>query len=123
MQLVQDVLSQYKQSLKEGHQWANEFGFAENDEKTAEGAFYAIFRAIRMIDSKHNVGSDDEKLLGLSGTPFYIPASLLAKAEEENDGGSKNSMFSNYFHFPHLATALEEDFLDAQRGSTDNRKG
>lgn len=114
MQLVEHFLTQYEQSLEEGHGWANEFGFAEEDEKTAEGAFYAIFRAIRKMDSE----GSGEKLLGLSGTPFYIPASLLAKAE-----GSDTSKFSNFFHFPHFATALEEDFLDATVGSTDNRKG
>ena len=99
MQLVEHFLTQYEQSLEEGHGWANEFGFAEEDEKTAEGAFYAIFRAIRKMDSE----GSGEKLLGLSGTPFYIPASLLAKAE-----GSDTSKFSNFFHFPHFATALEE---------------
>jgi len=124
MQLVEQFLSQYEESLEEGHQWANEFGFAEKEEQTAEGSFYAIFRAIGRMDAKNNLDSEDssEKLLGLSGTPFYIPSSLLAKAESaySNDGTNK---FSNYFNFLHLATALEEDFLDAQVGSTDNRKG
>ncbi|KAL7539651.1 hypothetical protein ACHAXR_012510 [Thalassiosira sp. AJA248-18] len=127
MQLVEQFLSQYETSLEEGQQWAHEFGFAE-EEETAEGAFYAIFRAIRKMDSNNGISSEGsgEKLLGLSGTPFYVPAALLAKAEENssNRGDSDGTnMFSNYFHFPHLATALEEDFLDAQRGSTDNRKG
>lgn len=122
MQVLHQFLSQYEKSLEEGHQWANEFGFAQEGEKKAEGNFYAIFRAIRGVE--HNLLSDDdssEKLMGLSGTPFYIPASLLAKAEgnDDNDVGA----FSKYFTFPHLATALEEDFLDAQVGSTDNRKG
>ena len=146
MHIVEQFLSTYEQSLKEGHQWAEEFGFfpesdgedAEQTSPTPEGAFYAIFRAIREIDSNNNnngVGgrSDDDqekKLLGLSGTPFYIPASLLAKAEENNDDDESTTtttnhknLFSDFFHFPHLATALEEDFLDATRGSTDNRKG
>jgi hypothetical protein len=48
----------------------------------------------------------------------------LAKAEgggASSDDGTNR--FSSYFHFSHLATSLEEDFLDAQVGSTDNRKG
>mmetsp|Transcript_5107 Transcript_5107/g.11610 ORF Transcript_5107/g.11610 Transcript_5107/m.11610 type:complete len:248 (+) Transcript_5107:172-915(+) len=127
MQLVEQFLSQYEASLEEGQQWANEFGFAEKEEQSAEGSFYSIFRAIRGMDSKIGVGLEDcDKLLGLKGTPFYIPVALLAKAESASISDSSNSgtnMFSNFFHFPHLATALEEDFLDAQRGSTDNRKG
>ena len=71
--------------------------------------------------SSGSSSSSSDKLLGLSGTPFYIPASLLAKAEGNEE--TITNQFSNFFHFPHLATALEEDFLDAQRGSTDNRKG
>lgn len=108
--VVEQFLSQYENSLQEGQEWATEFGFSNQ-----EGAFYAIFRAIRKMDSSKN-----SKLLGLSGTPFFIPRALLAKAE---GGASSENNFSSYFHFPHLATALEEDFLDAQVGSTDNRKG
>ena len=120
-QLVEQFLSQYEQSLEEGYAWANEFGFTENEgEQAAEGAFYSIFRAIRTLDSQ---SSSDEKVLGLDGTPFYIPAALLAEAEGNNSDVDGKNKFSDYFHFPHLATALEEDFLDAQRGSTDNRKG
>ncbi len=117
-QLANKFLAKYRDSLKEGHQWAKEFGFSDDDDdsQTApEGSFFAIFRAIQKLDSSVE---SCEKLLGLNGTPFYIPAKILAGKE----GGQKNA-FSNYFHFRDLALALEEDFLDAQRGSTDNRKG
>ncbi|KAL9185437.1 hypothetical protein ACHAXT_003214 [Thalassiosira profunda] len=120
MPLVEQFLSQYEESLDEGHTWAREFGFAETDEKGAEGAFYAAFRALRHMD----VAGSDAKLCGLDGTPFFVPASLLAAAEgASGDGEARETAFSSFFHFPHLATALEEDFLDAQVGSTDNRKG
>jgi len=121
MQIVDQFLNQYGNSLEEGYNWAKEFGFTDDDDnnehtqKTAEGAFYALFKAIKNIDSMNN---SNEKLLGLDGTPFYIPSTLLSKVE-----GSDSSKLSNFFHFPNLAIALEEDFLDAQRGSTDNRKG
>lgn len=115
--LVEKFLSQYETSLDEGRQWADEFGFEEG-----EGAFYAIFRAIRKMDSKIGVGSDGGKLLGLDGTPFYVPASLLARAESASGEGT-NKLSDYCFHFSHLETALEEDFLDATVGSTDNRKG
>jgi hypothetical protein len=122
MSLVEQFITQYQQSLEEGNKWANEFGFVEEGEDDApEGAFYAIFRAIRHVDAKTNNASghsDGEKLLGLSGTPFYVPGYVLAKAESKH----KNA-FCDFFHFPHLAKALEEDFLDAQRGSTNNKKG
>jgi hypothetical protein len=116
-QLVDLFLSQYEASLDEGRQWADEFGFEEG-----EGAFYAIFRAIRRMDSKIGVGSDGSKLLGLNGTPFNVPASLLKRAESASgEGTNKPPVYC--FHFSHLETALEEDFLDATVGSTDNRKG
>jgi hypothetical protein len=116
-QLVDQFLSQYGSSLDEGRQWADEFGFAEG-----EGAFYAIFRAIRRIDSNIGVGSASARLLGLSGTPFYVPASQLAEAECAS-GEETNKLSDFCFHFSHLATALKDDFLDATVGSTDNRKG
>lgn len=121
MALVEHFITEYQQSLEEGNKWATEFGFAEEGEEAPESAFYAIFRAIRQVDAKTNNAngsSDGEKLLGLSGTPFYVPGFELAKAESKH----QNS-FCDFFHFPHLAKALEEDFLDAQRGSTNNRKG
>ena len=126
MQLVEQFLHQYRESLEEGNKWANEFGFADDNdgEETAEGSFYAIFRAIRNVDTiNHSDGGGGEKLIGMSGTPFYIPGSLLAKAEDASGGDGGKNRFCDFFHFPHLATALEEDFLDAQVGSTDNRKG
>jgi len=118
-QLANQFLAKYQESLQEGHKWAKEFGFSDDDDgsqsSSPEGSFFAIFRAIQKMDSAVESG---EKLLGLNGTPFYVPAKLLAGEE-----GHEKNAFSNYFHFGNLALALEEDFLDAQRGSTDNRKG
>jgi hypothetical protein len=61
----------------------------------------------------------------LNGTPFYVSASQLAQVEENNTSGNEGmTRLSDFkFHSSHLATALEEDFLDATVGSTDNRKG
>ena len=121
MSLLEEFIAEYQQSLEEGKSWAEEFGFTEEGEDAPESAFYAIFRAIRRVDAKTNNAdgnSGGDKLLGLHGTPFYVPSYILAKAESKH----KNA-FCDFFHFPHLAKALEEDFLDAQRGSTNNRKG
>eukprot|EP00956_Cyclotella_meneghiniana_P030623 scaffold77754_cov23-Cyclotella_meneghiniana.AAC.1 len=145
MTLVEQFISHYKQSLPEGNRWAREFGFVEEDNNnddddalSPEGAFYALFRAIRQMDDNNdadtvtsssdandNNGDDisskrNNKLLGLNGTPFYVPSHVLAEAEESK---KKKNAFSDYFHFSHLAHALQEDFLDAQRGSTNNKLG
>ena len=67
-QLVDQFLSAYGTSLNEGQQWAHEFGFNEG-----EGSFHAIFRAVRIMDSKSSTAESEEggiKLLGLDGTPF-----------------------------------------------------
>jgi len=121
MSLLEQFITEYQQSLEEGSKWATEFGFAEEGEDAPESAFYAIFRAIRQVDAKTNNAdgsSSGEKLMGLSGVPMYVPNYILARAEQKHQNA-----FCDFFHFPHLAKALEEDFLDAQRGSTNNRKG
>ena len=109
--IVDDFIENYKGAINEGHEWSKEFGFAgDGDEEVAEGAFYALFKAIRELDAG---------TFGLSGTPFYVPSDAFAKAESRDKGA-----LTGYFHFtPELSAALEEDFLDAQVGSTDNRKG
>lgn len=110
LQIVDDFIKNYKGAVKEGHEWAKEFGFAGDDNEVAEGAFYALFRAIRELDAG---------TFGLSGTPFYVPSEVLATAESRDKGA-----LTGYYHFnPELSAALEEDFLDAQVGSTDNRRG
>lgn len=106
IEMAEKYLIQYEEALDEGHKWAKEFGFAEGEEKRcAEGSFHALFRAIRNFDTtnQNDVSGDSKKLLGLGGTPFYIPASSLAKAE-----GADKNQFCDFFHFSHLETALEE---------------
>ena len=151
-QIIEQFLVNYGKSLDEGYKWADEFGFTDNvddadednghqQQKTAEGAFYALFSAIRKMEdttttSTTNADADEkeqQQLLGLNGTPFYIPSKLLHQVESSSSNDTdehqqqqqqqQHQLFTNYFHFEHLSNALEEDFLDAQRGSTDNRKG
>ena len=87
----------------EGQKWAEMFGF----EGCPEQSFFSLFHGIRE-------GDRDVPLLGLGGSPFYLDAASL-----EEDG----KRFQNFFTFDDLAVALKEDFLDADRGSTDNKKG
>eukprot|EP00594_Rhizosolenia_setigera_P018833 CAMPEP_0178964738 /NCGR_PEP_ID=MMETSP0789-20121207/15856_1 /TAXON_ID=3005 /ORGANISM="Rhizosolenia setigera, Strain CCMP 1694" /LENGTH=539 /DNA_ID=CAMNT_0020649571 /DNA_START=462 /DNA_END=2081 /DNA_ORIENTATION=+ len=56
--------------------------------------------------------------MGLKGKPFYL------KQKEVIDAmGGDVAPFSGYFTLDHLEQAVHDDFLDATRGSTDNRKG
>ena len=83
----------------EAQQWSQDFGFSEND---GVGEFYSLFRAIRQLNP-----------LGLTGQPFVLRHDELVGL----------ASFAGYFTFDDLAQALQDDFLDAGRGSTDNRKG
>jgi hypothetical protein len=90
-------ISKLKESAKE---WSDMFGLTEE-----EAAFYALFKAIR-----------ESVPLGLKGKPFCLPDKDIHKAF----GGQS---FSGFFTKDDLKKAVEDDFLDADRGSTDNRKG
>lgn len=69
----------------------------------AESAgFYALVKALR----------DSQIAMGLSGLPF-----VLRRTQIEEAG------FAGFFDMQDLEKALADDFLDAARGSTDNRKG
>lgn len=75
------------------------FGLGE-----AEKGFYALFEGI-----KKNVP------IGLKGKPFYLKAEQVEKAMGKS--------FAGFFTYEDLETAVNDDFLDAGRGTTDNRKG
>jgi hypothetical protein len=74
----------------------------------ANAALYALFKAIRNVDQQSKQG----RLLGLSGQPF-----VLRRAQ-----GHILSSFPNFFSMKDLKDAVTNDFLDAARGSTDNRR-
>ena len=77
-------------------------------------AFHALFSGIR-----------SSAALGLKGSPFYLKSLDICHAlngvVDINDETA--APFCDYFTFDDLAKALEDDFLDANRGSTDNRQG
>ena len=91
--------------MKEAKKWSEMFGF----EGCTEESFFALFRGIRDLQSSEG------NLLGMAGTPFYLDAKTVLD--------ETNLSFENFFTFNDLAVALKEDFLDADRGSTDNKKG
>ncbi len=97
------IISGIKEASTESQKWAEEFDLASE----SCDSFYALFSGIK-----------SSAALGLKGSPFYL------KGDELSDGnGNGGNPFQNYFTFNDLAKALEDDFLDANRGSTDNRQG
>ena len=97
--LVSSILESMQEYEAAGQQWTEMFGLQD-----VEGRFFSLFSAIR----KHNP-------LGLRGEPFVI--------RKEEFGDVAGDGFGGFFTFDDLAQALQDDFLDAGRGSTDNRKG
>jgi hypothetical protein len=84
-------------------EWTDMFGLSVSDR-----AFYALFEGIRKSIT-----------LGLRGKPFVISQADVVQALNLSDP----SPFGGYFTMKDIAQAVDEDFLDAGRGSTDNRKG
>jgi hypothetical protein len=106
----------------------NENEIPQTSTATSAGMF-ALLDAI-----KQTLGSDG--VLGLSGYPLVLRKAEIERAMNMNlasDGESttpssstsstKTTLFEKSFTMRDLEKALEDDFLDASRGSTDNRKG
>lgn len=101
--IVNDLLQSIAESQASSLEWTEMFGLAAREQ-----AFYALFEGIRKSIT-----------LGLRGKPFVLSQADVVMALSL----SEPSPFGGYFTFDDLAKAIEEDFLDAGRGSTDNRKG
>ncbi len=94
-------------STKEAcQQWADQLGL---DMTAPEVGFYALFTAVRQCAT---LGVRD-------GQPFCLRRKDVMKALDAHE----HSIFAGFFTFDDLAKAVQDDFLDAARGSTDNRKG
>jgi hypothetical protein len=100
-QLVLDQLSSLKEPSRE---YADMFGL---DEESTIG-FYGLFSAMRKSGMAW----------GFYGAPFVLKTSDIQQAL-----GVEKSPFAGFFTMKELEQALNDDFLDAARGSTDNRKG
>mmetsp|Transcript_15856 Transcript_15856/g.23269 ORF Transcript_15856/g.23269 Transcript_15856/m.23269 type:complete len:626 (-) Transcript_15856:43-1920(-) len=99
------ILSGISNAGSESKSWATEMELI--DESGA--AFHALFSGIR-----------SSAALGVKGRPFHLKRSKVSSAMKST--GEENP-FAGFFTFDDLAKAVEDDFLDAIRGSTDNRKG
>jgi hypothetical protein len=87
---------------QEALDYADMFGLSN-----AEAAFYALFRGLRVSPVP----------LGLHGAPFLIRDAQLQQSLQQE------TTWKGLFTMDDLEKATVEDFLDAARGSTDNRKG
>jgi hypothetical protein len=85
---------------QEAVDYAAMFGLSD-----AEAAFYAIFRSLRQVP------------LGLHGAPCLLRDAQLRESLQQE------TAWKGFFTMEDLEKATSEDFLDAARGSTDNRKG
>lgn len=99
------ILSRIAESTPKSKEWAEMFDLTQE----SGAAFHALFSGIR-----------SSAALGLKGKPFYLKSADILKAMGNADG---IDAFDGFFTFQDLAKALEDDFLDAERGSTDNRQG
>ncbi len=102
-----EIMTHIEQATGEAKKWAEDFDLVEE----SGAPFFALFRGIR-----------SSAKLGLKGSPFYLKGKDFCKAMGGNDSGEDES-FNGYFTYDDLAKALQDDFLDANRGSTDNRQG
>lgn len=104
-----------EKSARLGAEHAEMFGLdeEEDDNTQTSAGMFALLDAI-----KATLSTDGG--LGLSGHPFVLRKAEMERAMETKDG---ESVFDGSFTMKDLQKALDDDFLDASRGSTDNRKG
>ncbi|KAG7372300.1 cupin domain containing protein [Nitzschia inconspicua] len=111
--LAQQVLATMRdESASLGKQHAEQFGLDEGSSTTSAtcAGLYALLYAM-----KKNLS------LGLQGYPLVLRKDDLEQVLKAED--SEVTLFQNYFTMQDVEKAVEDDFLDAARGSTDNRKG
>lgn len=97
------VLDQMSSSYPAARDYAEMFGLGGT-----EAGLYCL------LDSMRKSGI----ALGLKGLPFVLKKDEITKAMDLEE-----TCFGGFFTIHDLEQALEDDFLDASRGSTDNRKG
>jgi hypothetical protein len=96
------VLEKMSAGVSESKEYAEMFGLGDTD-----AGLYAFFDAIRQSGMA----------LALKGQPFVL------RNEEIVEALAGQSVFEGFFTMKDMEEALEDDFLDAARGPTDNRKG
>ena len=115
-----------------GHEYAATFGLDEDVETTEKGTaqcstsagVFALLDAIKTTFAPN--GNPSGYGFGLDGHPFVVrkhdfEMALLQNQNEEQP--SEVRVFAGAYTMADVATAVDDDFLDASRGSTNNRKG
>jgi len=97
------ILQMMETTKDVGNEYAEMFGLSHT-----ESAIFAFFCALRQAGTP----------LGLNGEPFVLRRDEILQALQAAD-----APFDDFFTMKDFAKAVEDDFLDAARGSTDNRKG
>lgn len=100
--LAEQVLETVASVAEASNEYADMFGLSK-----ADAAVYALFLAIRKTSVP----------LGLRGAPFVLRNNEIEAALQQP------TEWPGYFTMENLEKAVNDDFLDAARGSTDNRKG
>jgi hypothetical protein len=96
------VLEKMSAGVSASKEYAETYGLGETD-----AGLYAFFDAILQSGMA----------LALKGQPFVLRKQEIAEAL------AGQNVFEGFFTMKDMEKALEDDFLDAARGSTDNRKG
>jgi hypothetical protein len=109
--LDHDILSRIADAAASSGDWAQDFDLVSE----SGASFHALFSGIR-----------SSAALGIKGKPFYLKSEEVMRviSDKGDDGNDSERLgFDGFFTFDDLAKALQEDFLDASRGSTDVRQG
>jgi len=96
------VLEKMSAGVSASKEYAETYGLGDTD-----AGLYAFFDAI----------CQSGMALALKGQPFVL------RKEEIAEALAGQNTFEGFFTMQDMEKALEDDFLDASRGSTDNRKG
>ena len=100
LSLSESAAASIAASQAQAKEWSDSLNLGE-----PEQAFFALFQGIC-----------DSVPMGLKGQPFVLKKKELEQA-------FSSSPFAGFYTYQDLAKSIQEDFLDAGRGTTDNRKG
>ena len=105
LHLKKSVLSSFNGHTSDATCWAEQFGLEDD----SVAIFYALFSAIR-----------SEATLGLRGKPIYLTEEDIRSTCSHFLHA--NNQLSGFFNFDDLTQALDENFLDANRGIANSKR-
>jgi hypothetical protein len=120
--LAQQVLEAIRgKSAVLGRRYAEQFGLDgndnDNDDNEDDSQTITCASLFALLDAMKRTVA-----MGLHGYPLVLRKADLEQVLLGNSQREK-LMFQGFFTMKDLEKAVEDDFLDAARGSTDNRKG